>query len=212
MNQINTNQNTESQIIYEISNQFALITEKTLNGMLKLNAKIDNQIIEQSQLKTDKSVFISTFFTGIVYGEFILAMSEQTARKISQIAEGNSPSSQEEKIQVESLTSLSEILNIISGQAITNLGKYYDKLTLTSPRIYSGNILYPNYPTGKKIINSSIGEIECHFYLDRMQLDLAVSYQEALQLAPLICSFLSYSQLTTIHVQKFCGAREDLVP
>lgn len=176
-----TKKNTEAEIVRETVDEFAKITQRTLNGMLDLDAKIEDVVFERNQLTTDKNVLISTFFTGVVYGEFILATSESTARKIAAAAEGTDAPLAAGTLKIELLSSLSEILNIISGQAITGLGKYYDKLTLTSPRIYSGTLLYPSYATGMKRISTRNGDIECHFYLDRMQLDLAVSYNEAME-------------------------------
>lgn len=122
-----------------------------------------------SRIKNDYVLSIS--FLGMVFGEYIIAISHETASQIF-----SEFSSDEESL--EGL--LSEILNMIAGKSITSLGGSYDKLTITAPKIIQGQVKLPQLKIGQKVIESQYGAIQCYFYVDRMKLDLASSYLEAM--------------------------------
>ncbi len=177
---MNTTNQFDIDQLKQISDRFAKTTQHVLKGFFGVDGRLDREPSVSNSLTTNKDVIVSAFFTGIVYGEFIISLSKDTLIKMAQIV-GEVPADSSEEIKVESISSITEALNVIAADALDTLAIYYDKITLTSPRICLGSIHYPNYPTIKRTVVTDLGEIECLFYLDQMQLDLAVSYQDALK-------------------------------
>lgn len=153
-------------------------TQQAISSMFGVPTKLLQSVGEHKSLSTDKQFIVSIFYTGTVYGEYILAMAPETAMTII----GHDPDSNGEALQ-EAKTDISdafsEALNMIVGESITQLHKVYSKLTFTTPRIHFGEVRYPNVMTGSGTLECDAGAIECHFYLDCMRLDLATSYDEA---------------------------------
>lgn len=203
------NATKNQSLLQEITAKFSSITQNVLKGMLKAEPTHCSVVSEEANLTSQKEVFISVFFTGIVYGEFILALNQNTARALTK----TQASSQESQSELsETLATMTEILNIITGQAIGELDKYYDKLTITAPRVYLGKLFYPNIPSGKQTLSFSAGEVECYFYYDKMELDLAVSYQEAVhslvsanQSLKEVNQKLKYQQAQLVHSEKMAS-------
>ena len=158
---------------------FCQITERTLGDMFGVATQIDPDIREENSVITDKTFFVSIHYTGTVFGEYLLAMDEETAARLIGIEEEINDDNRSE-VRDEICDTLSEILNMVVGEAIVELQRTYAKLTITAPRVFFGNIRYPRFRTGSASMSTEIGDIECHFCLDLMRLNLAESYSEAM--------------------------------
>jgi len=112
----------------------------------------------------------------MVYGEYILSMDESTAAGILGM-----PQAAPEDIREDLKDAFAEILNTAVGETITGLKDTYKKLTFAAPRITFGITIYPDISGSCANIHTSSGDIECHFYLDTMRLELATSYEEVMQ-------------------------------
>jgi signal transduction histidine kinase len=158
---------------------FRRSTQRILEEMLGLTFDSATDIEETSSVESAKTLFISIYYTGTVYGEYLLAIDEVTAAKI--IGYDLTESSIDRtKIREEICDTFTEMLNMIVGECLVHLQKNYAKLTLTPPRVMFGELRYPKFKTARSTLRSKAGDIECHFCLDLMRLDLATSYQEAL--------------------------------
>lgn len=125
-------------------------------------------------------MFISVLFTGTIYGEYILALDEKVAAKIV----GHDLNGKSEKeimaLRVEIGQAFAEVLNIAVGECITDLGNVYEKLTITSPRVLWGHMAYPRVHNSRMQLECTHGSLEVFLYVDRMKLDVASSYRDAL--------------------------------
>jgi two-component system, NtrC family, sensor kinase len=158
---------------------FQTTAKRVLSEMFGLETTETTEVVESVAVKTSKSFIVSIYYTGTVYGEYMLAMDEETAAKILGIGEPITDLNRSE-IQEQFCDAFSEILNMVVGECIVHLQATYAKLTLTPPRVFFGKIRYPNFRTGRSVLHTPEGEIECHFCLDLMRLDLATSYNDAL--------------------------------
>lgn len=158
---------------------FAEIASRTFVDMFGVQPLSQTDVVETNSVNTEKTFIISIYYTGTVYGEYLLAMDEQTAARIigsdDQITDEN-----RESVREDVCDAMSEMLNTIVGESIVGLQESYAKLTITAPRIFFGEVRYPKFKTGMVALNTEAGEIECHFCLDLMRLDLAASYTEAI--------------------------------
>ncbi|WP_374074223.1 ATP-binding protein [Bdellovibrio bacteriovorus] len=159
--------------ILDNTRSFSEICAKNLASIFSLQTHRSTPSYSNSGIHSDKRISISVLFTGVVYGEFILAMSEETASKILN-------TSSEETFQDEVVDNFGELLNLIVGEGIVGLTKIYSNLTITAPKIYFGKIRYPKVKCGKVTMQTPHGDIECFLYVDHMKLDIATSYQEAM--------------------------------
>ena len=166
--------------ITEHTRVFSDIACRTFQEMFGVELQSANEIEERNSVQTGKPFLVSLYYTGTVYGEYLLAMDEQTAANILGIEDELNEETRE-GIREEICDAMSETLNTIVGEAIINLQESYAKLTLTAPRIFFGEVRYPKFRTGKSIVSCEVGDIECHFCLDMMRLDLATSYAEAME-------------------------------
>lgn len=159
---------------------FARLTARALADMFCHECECAPEVEQTNSVSTDKSFIVSIYYTGTVYGEYLLAMDEETAARIIGL---ELPVTASERLGVrdEICDAVAELLNTVVGEAIVHLQKSYAKLTVTAPRIYFGAIRYPKFRTGKMTLSTSCGPIECHFCLDLMRLDLATSYSEAME-------------------------------
>ncbi|MCG8651197.1 MAG: chemotaxis protein CheX [Pirellulales bacterium] len=165
--------------IAEHTDVYSTIVQRTLEEMFAI-ATLQRSAPEVTpSVQTDRSFLVSIYYTGTVYGEYLIALDETTA---AQIIGFDEPLTDENRDQVrdEICDALSELLNTIVGESIVDLQKTYAKLTLTAPRVVFGKIRYPQFRTGSSVLTTEAGEIECHFCLDLMRLDLATSYDEAM--------------------------------
>ncbi len=155
------------------------IAARTIADMFGITTNTRVPTIENSSVETNKRFIVAIYYTGTVYGEYMLAMDEATAARIVGFEE---PLDDGNRVQFRDdiCDAMAETLNTIVGEAIVHLQQSYAKLTLTAPRIFFGEIRYPKFRTGRTVLETEAGEIECHFCLDLMRLDLATSYQEAM--------------------------------
>lgn len=158
---------------------FQSATVDVLRDLFGIATTVQESVEEIASVHTEKTFIVSIYYTGTVYGEYILAMNEDTAAKILAIDEAEIHSNRL-SVRDQVCDAFREALNMIVGKCLVRLQETYAKLTLTPPRVCFGSIRYPNFRTGKSVIQTAFGDIECHFCLDLMRLDLATSYQEAL--------------------------------
>lgn len=163
--------------IIESTESFQACTADVLNQMFGLSDVQCLPVDEAQAIVTTKTFVVTIHYTGTVYGEYMLAMDPATAAAI--IGIDSSAGIDAESIKDDISDAISETLNTIVGQSIGQLQATYAKLTLTAPRVFFGQFRYPKFRTGRGVIKTSVGDIECHFCLDLMRLDLATSYEEA---------------------------------
>jgi two-component system, NtrC family, sensor kinase len=165
--------------IVEQTDVFRDVAIRTIADMFGIETEAATVTVENQSVVTSKSFLVSVYYTGTVYGEYLLAMDEATAARVIGIDE---PIDDDNRAEVREgiCDAIAETLNTIVGESIVHLQQTYAKLTLTSPRIIFGEVRYPSFCTGKCTLQTAVGEIECHFCLDLMRLDLATSYQEAM--------------------------------
>lgn len=160
------------------TSSFQRITERVLGEMFGVADAVASVAVEMTSVKTRKSFIVSLYYTGTVYGEYLLAMDEDVAARIVGIDEAITDVNRDE-VRSDICDALTETLNVIVGEAIVDLQDCFAKLTITAPRVYFGEIRYPQFRTGKSVLQTPMGEIECLFCLDQMRLSLASSYEEA---------------------------------
>ena len=175
----NTKETFEKMILLN-TKTFAEAVAKNINAMLEVVSRAKPVKFSPDGVISESDFYVSIMFTGMVYGEFILAFSSEVgAQLIGKSFEGLS---KDERVDLHQELSeiFREILNVTVGEGVRGLSQVYQKITITAPRVYIGQVKYPKVRTGKSILQTKVGEIECFLYVDQMKLDIADSYKTAL--------------------------------
>jgi signal transduction histidine kinase len=172
--------NAFDELVVESTLKFSESVSNVLAAMFGHNFQPDKTPHLESGVVSDKNFFVSIFFTGMVYGEYILAMNEETAASIIDLTIKDKSGAEHEQVRQEISAAFSELLNMVVGESIVGLIRVYQKMTLTPPRSFFGSVNYPKVMTGKTTLLSKNDSIDCYLYVDRMKLDIASSYKEAL--------------------------------
>lgn len=136
----------------------------------QLDAKFGSVALTSvSEIKNDYIISIS--YLGMVFGEYIISISHDTALKIF-----NEFGNDEETVQ----GCLKEVVNMIAGKSITKLGGSFDKLTITTPKVVKGSLTLADLKLAVSNVKTTYGDIKCLIYIDRMKLDLAASYKDTI--------------------------------
>jgi two-component system, NtrC family, sensor kinase len=157
--------------IMKFTRDFAETVARIGGAMLNTEFTVRSVDYIETGLSSRLGMFCSILFTGTVYGEYMLAVSPEASARLMQGAGYR---------EEDASDTLCEFLNVVVGESIVDLGRTYEKLTLTSPRMYSGSIHYPKIRTGRAVLESTNGIVECYFFLDLMKLDISSSYSLAL--------------------------------
>lgn len=170
---------TEAEIV-DFAKQFATNTVRTLSGMLSADLETSAPEYCSKGISSTHNFYISVLFTGTVFGEFILALDEETGAQL--IGNSFADKSNEEKADLrhEVADTFSELLNMIAGESVVGLTSRHNKLTITAPKVHFGQVRYPQVKSGRVILKNEFGEIDCFVYIDKMKLDIAASYKKAL--------------------------------
>jgi C4-dicarboxylate-specific signal transduction histidine kinase len=161
--------------------RFGQVSARNFKNMFGVQIQEGTATLGTPGIDESGRMFVSILFTGTIYGEYIFALEETTASKIlGHQLQGKSPA-ELQALREDIGQTFSEILNITVGECIQNLGSTYDKLTITAPRVLWGHLAYPRVHNSRMKLMSEHGAIEVFLYVDRMKLDVASSYQEALQ-------------------------------
>ncbi|MCP5152788.1 MAG: chemotaxis protein CheX [Ectothiorhodospiraceae bacterium] len=154
---------------------FARVAAQSLTAILGAACQAEAQARPTESPSSSRDLQVSVFFTGMAFGEYILAMEEATALGLL----GMPPETVgEPEARDELRDAFAEVLNTAVGEAITELRDAYRKLTFTAPRVSHGPSRYPDVASAVCIVHTPAGDVECRFYLDAMRLDLATSYEE----------------------------------
>lgn len=138
----------------------------------QLDAKFGSVALTSvSEIKNDYIISIS--YLGMVFGEYIISISHDTALKIF-----NEFGNDEETVQ----GCLKEVVNMIAGKSITKLGGSFDKLTITTPKVVKGSLTLADLKLAVSNVRTAYGDINCLIYIDRMKLDLAASYKDTIDI------------------------------
>jgi len=168
------------EYIEEQTKIFVENTKSTLEDMFGLKCCDAHDLQVCNAVSTEKKFIVTALYTGTVYGEYILALDEKTAARILGMADADTSGEDILTMRRDISDAFSEVINTVAGECLVALGKRYKKLTYTAPRIYFGQMALPAIKTGKATLTTEWGDLECHFYLDFMKLDLATSYKDVM--------------------------------
>jgi CheY-specific phosphatase CheX len=152
-----------------LSRQTVRFTESVrdcFRDMLGVEIVLDGSECDARPFAPTRPMVAMIHFTGLVHGEFVLNLEEETAaRLIGAWSEGMPPSVLRES-RPEFGDLLKEVLNTAVGAAIQTLEETFGRLTYHPPMIVYGELDAPVVPSGTLTLKSGAGPIDCCFVLD----------------------------------------------
>ena len=106
--------------ITEHTKEFRDIVGTVLEDMFGISTGNVGPVEEQNSVETERTFIVSLHYTGTVFGEYLLAMDEETAAKIIGIEDAITDANRSE-IRDDICDAMSETLNTIVGESIVGL-------------------------------------------------------------------------------------------
>jgi len=171
----------QSNLLRENVNVFASAMVQSVMDMVGVELVAKSESIDEVLFKPMHRMIVSIHFTGLIQGEYAIALDEATAASwIGCYQEGMDEESLK-AMREDYGGFLKEALNVTVGTAIVNLSRDFPDLTFLSPVVIYGELDYPGVPCGRLEIDSTTGSAECFFVLNMMGLELGERLQATLQ-------------------------------
>jgi len=152
--------------------------KNTLSRLLNIDVASSNQIESTTSFESDEDIYFSIFFTGQIYGEFVIGVNRKTAAEMLGLAKTDNL---DEDQRAELIDAFKEIINIAAGTTLTDMRNTFADLSITPPRSIEGRITLSNLNLYKMKLDHPSGHISCYVYVDYMKLEVASIIQESEQ-------------------------------
>jgi len=134
--------------------------------MLGMEIVLDNSKVDDHPFAPKRPMVALIHFTGLVQGDFVLNLEEETAaRLIGAWSEGMGVSAIKE-LRPDYGGLLKEVLNTAVGMAIPALEEKFARLMYHPPLVVYGEMDPPSVPSCTLTLRSGAGPIDCCFVLD----------------------------------------------
>lgn len=166
------------QELREHTQTFCEAVSGALDDFFGAQAELSGKVETQKGYCPEGNVHYSVPFSGLVNGEYIINVDEAVAAQLAdcELPEEDASPEEREELRQEVGAAMCELLNTAVGTVIGDLAGHYPHLSFASPRISYGQRIYPLIRFGYSDLQTEVGDLRCHFYLDHMELDLATSY------------------------------------
>lgn len=167
----------QSNLLLENARLFADNLIQTVHDMVGVDLQLDAGSIEECLYEPHKRMIVSIHFTGLIQGEYAVAVDEATAANWIGAWQDGMDAHALRPLRDDYAGFLKEALNASVGSSILNLDGDFPDLTFLPPVVVYGELEYPSVPSGKVIVGSELGNAECYFVLNMMGLELGERLQ-----------------------------------
>ncbi len=158
---------------------FAKSVAQTIYDMAGADYQVHEDSFREMKYRFPAMMHAIIRFYGIIQGEYILSIKEETAAKLAQVFEEGIRPDELKKHREEYEGFVSEVVNVAAGQAIQYLKKEFEELTVLPGKIIYGEMVYPDIPTGYLELEGGTGTVVCCFLLNLVNLKIGKKLQEA---------------------------------
>ncbi len=171
----------QNKYIYDNTRFFAQRFGQTICDMTGQEFIADEKSMHEGAFSTDFSFLTFIHFSGNIQGDYVVALTEQTAaRIIGAWEEGMTP--EDLAAIVDDISEfIKEALNTAVGQAIVELEKNFGNLTFISASTVFGKIKFPQVMSGSIKLNGEPGQIMCAFLLNMANLKIGQQLEDTLK-------------------------------
>ena len=169
----------DEPILQKMSGAFIQTIQEMLGVTLVV---VEEGSVTRSKFEPHFSMIAMVEFTGPVIGYMAISLSEEMASTLINTDVSLPLAEERMAMREESGDVFKEIINVIGGQCTSLLSQNFPAMTMLSPKIIYGVVMFPNTPCAQKILKTDLGTIEMFFSVDLMTQELyrlASSLQKA---------------------------------
>lgn len=170
----------QSNLLLENVRVFAAAMVQSVQDMVGAELVVADGTVCEGLYQPRNSMIVSIHFTGLIQGEYAIALEEKTAASWIGCYEEGMDAAALKAMRDDYAGFLKEALNTTVGIAIVNLAKDFPDLTFLSPVVVYGELDYPSVPCGYMEIHSLSGHAQCFFVLNMVGLELGERLQATL--------------------------------
>jgi len=170
----------QSNLLLENVRVFAAAMAQSVQDMVGVELIPDESSVSEELYAPRRKMIVSIHFTGLIQGEYAIALDEKSAASWIGCYEDGMDSDALRPMREDYGGFLKEALNATVGSSIVNLSKDFPDLTFLSPVVIYGELEYPTVPSGRAVLQSASGDAECFFVLNMMGLELGERLQATL--------------------------------
>ncbi|MDM8524619.1 hypothetical protein QUF80_14720 [Desulfococcaceae bacterium HSG8] len=159
---------------------FAQSVIQSLEDMIGIPFELNKASFKEVPFSSQFNMIACIHFSGVIQGDYILALDEIMAAKLADIYEEGMSDNELREMRDEYSGMIKELLNIAVGQSITELEQSFGDLTYTPCTMIYGEIEFPDFLSGNMIIEGDTGKIQCGFSLNLARLKIGQRLEEAL--------------------------------
>ncbi len=160
---------------------FAQRVIQSLEDMIGMPFELNRTSFREALFSSPFNMIAYIHFAGAIQGEYILALDEITAAKLTEVYEDEMSGKDLREMREDYGGFVKELLNLAVGQSISQLEHSFGYLTYTPCTVVYGEIDFPDVMSGNIRIESVPGEILCGFSLDLARLKIGRKLEETLQ-------------------------------
>lgn len=150
--------------------------QRTLKDLFSIDVGSKDVSHSITKLKEKENLYFSIFFTGQIYGEFLIGLTKKTAIKMLGIPyDAANETEIFDNNKSDILDTFKEVANIAAGATLASFKEMYDGLSITPPRSIEGYMTLSSYQIESVSLENDCGELSCYIYVDYMRLDIANS-------------------------------------
>lgn len=145
---------------------------RAISDMSGNSYEICKDTFEEKPFITEYKMTIFLSFSGVVQGEYLLALDESVAAKLIGINPSEITLMNLNAMRIEYSGFLKEVLNLSANLTIEGLTLRYGELTSSSATVVYGEIDFPDIISGTIMIKGHPGKIQCVFSLNLAKLKI----------------------------------------
>ncbi len=171
--------NKEQYHLYPNTIALASSVAQTILDMAGADYQVYEDSFQKGKCEFPHMMHASIRFYGMIQGEYIISLKEETAAKLAEVYEDGVSVDELKEHREEYGGFVSEVLNVAVGHAVQELKKTFEDPTVVPVRITYGEMIYPDIPSGCVELRGDAGSVVCSFILNLMSLKIVENLQNA---------------------------------
>ncbi len=148
--------------------------------MVGVSFKVKEDTFSESSFNSPFKMDTFISFSGIIQGNYLCSLDEETALKIIGAFSDGMSQEQIHEMRPDFSGFVKEVLNLSVGQSIVELEKNFGDLTFNPSTVVYGDLEFPDFLSGNVQVESEHGNILCGFSLNLANLRIGQKLEEAL--------------------------------
>lgn len=153
---------------------------QSIQDMVGSSFKVKEESFSESSFRSSFKMVTFISFSGIIQGNYLCSLDEETALKITGTFSDGLSEEQIRDMRPDFSGFIKEVLNLSVGQSIVELEKNFGDLTFNPSTVVYGDLEFPEFLSGNVLLESEHGNILCGFSLNLANLRIGQKLEEAL--------------------------------